>query len=78
MEHGTLGGLALLGRSGGVRLQAVQERDGALRMGGGREDRPLIIGEDLQPGCEVARMIGPRLELRRDAQIGAKKAAPEF
>ena len=60
------------------RLQTVQEGDGAPRMGSGREDRPLVIGEDFEPRRQVSGMVGPGLEFRRDAEIGAEEAAPEF
>ncbi|WP_445329499.1 hypothetical protein [Xanthobacter wiegelii] len=32
----------------GLWLQAVQIGDGTLRMGGGREDRPLVVGKDAE------------------------------
>lgn len=59
-------------------MKAVQEGDSALRMGSGREDRPLVVGEDFEPRGQVACMIGPGLELWRDSEISAEKAAPEL
>lgn len=73
--RGTSGGLAFFR---GRRLKAVQEGDGTLRVSSGREDRPLVVGEHLQPGIEIARMIRTRLELRHDTEIGGEKAAPEL
>lgn len=71
----TLSGLAFFG---GRRLETVQEGDGALRVGRGREDRPLVVGEHLEPGTEIAGMIRTWLELRRDTEIGAEEAASEL
>lgn len=42
----TSGGFAFFG---GRRLKAVQEGDSALRMGRGRENRPPVLGEHLEP-----------------------------
>jgi len=64
---GTSGSPALVGSRG---LQTEEEGDGALRMVSGREDRPLVISEDFEPRRQVAGMVGPGLELRRDAEIG--------
>ena len=49
----------------------MQESDGSLRMGSGREDCTLVVAEDFQPRAEVARMVWPGLEFGRDAKIGA-------
>ena len=48
---GASAGAALRRLPGGVisGLQAVQEVHGALRVGGGGEDRPLVVLQDLQP-----------------------------
>ena len=50
----------------------------ALRMSGRLEDRPLVVGQHLEPGLKIGRMVGPRLELRCDAEIGAKEATAQF
>ncbi len=50
----------------------------ALRVGRRLEDRPPVALEHTQPLLEVARVIGPRLELRHDAEIGAQEAASEL
>ena len=42
------------------------------------EDRPLVVGQHLQPRLQIGRMIRPRLELRRDAEIGAEEATAEL
>ena len=60
------------------RLEIVQIGDSALRMCGGLEDRALIIYENAKPGIEVGGVVRPRLELRRDAEVGAEEAAPQF
>lgn len=56
----------------------MQERNRALRMGSGREDRPLVVGKDFEPRGQVARMIGSGLEFWRDTKIGAEEAAPKL
>ena len=56
----------------------MQEGHGALRMRGRREDRPLVLGQHLEPGIEIAGMIRPRLELRCDAEIGTEEAASQL
>ena len=56
----------------------MQIGDGALRMRGSQEDKALLTGQDLQPRREVACMIRPWVEFRRDPEIRAEEAAPEF
>ncbi len=51
---------------------------GPLRVRGGREDEAPVVGEDLEPGCEVARMIGARLKLGDDTEIGADEASAQI
>ena len=52
--------------------------DGALRMRGRCEDEALLIGQNVQPGHEVARVIRPRFEFGHDSEIGTEEAASEF
>ena len=49
-----------------------------MRMGRSLEDRALVVGQHLQPGLKVGGMIGPRLKLRCDAEIGAEEATPQL
>ena len=50
----------------------------ALRMSSRLEDRPLVVGQHLQPGLKIGGMIGPRLVFRCDAEIGAQEATAQF
>ena len=52
--------------------------DGALRMRGRCEDEALLIGQNVQPGGEVARVTRPRFEFGHDSEIGTEEAASEF
>ena len=52
--------------------------DSALRMCGGGEDRPLVVGEHLQPRLKVGSMIRARFQFRRDTEISAQKATAKF
>ncbi len=56
----------------------MQIVDGPLGMRGRLEDRALVIGEHLEPGGEIARVVGPGLEFGRDAEIGAEETAAEL
>lgn len=38
----------------------MQEIGGALGMGGGAEDRALVVLQDLEPALDIRRMIGTR------------------
>jgi hypothetical protein len=67
--------LADLGR---LRLKIVQVGDGALRECGRAEDETLVIGQNLQPRCKVARVIGARLEVWHNAEIGAEEACAKL
>ena len=49
-----------------------------MRMRGGREDEPLLVGEHLEPGLEVTGVVRPRLELRHDAEVRAEVHRPQF
>ena len=49
---------------------------GTLGMGGGREDRALVLLQHLQPVRQVGRMIG--LNLGRDAEIRTQKSRTQF
>src|SRR3546814_7204557 len=53
-------------------LQSVQIIDGPLRVGGGLEDGPLVVLQDLEPGCHIGGMI--RADLWRDTEVGAEKS----
>ena len=55
------------------RLQTVQEGRSLLGVRRCGEDEPLLIGKNLEPRGEIARMVRPWFELRRDAKIGAEK-----
>ena len=49
----------------------MQVIHGALRMGRRRENRPLVLLQDLEPTDEIGRVIFARLW--RDAQVRAEK-----
>ena len=57
-------------------LVLVQVVDGALRMGRRRENRPLVLSQDLQPRGDIGRMV--LAGLRRDAEVGAEKRRADF
>ena len=59
-----------------LRLQAVQEGGGAFGMGGGGEDRPLVVLQHTQPRFDIAGMI--RAQFQCQAKIGAEKRASKF
>ncbi len=50
--------------------------DSALRMCGRLEDCPAVTVEQLQPRGHIARVIGPRLQLGHDSEIGAEETCP--
>jgi hypothetical protein len=52
-----------------LRLQVVQIIGGALRMGGGAEDRPLVVLQHRDPRLDVGGVI--LADFRRDVEIGA-------
>lgn len=56
----------------------MQVCDGALRVRGGLEDRPLVRTEYGQPARKVCRMVRPRLELGHDAEIRAQQRRANF
>jgi hypothetical protein len=60
------GGPLLLGP---LRLQAVQIIRGALRMGGGAEDRPPVVLQHGYPRGDIGGVI--LADFRRDIEIGA-------
>lgn len=60
----------------GVRLQAMQERHGAFGMGGGGEDRALVVLQHLHPGVDIGGLILARLG--REAEVGGEERATEF
>jgi hypothetical protein len=49
----------------------MQEVCGALRMGGGGEDRALVFLQDFQPALDIGGMVKARLG--RQLQIGAEE-----
>ncbi len=64
---------------GGLRfrdLLTVQEIDGALRVGGGLEDEPLVILQNGEPGGDVGGVI--IADLGRQFQIGAQERRSQF
>jgi hypothetical protein len=50
------------------RLQAVRIIGGFLRVAGGGEDRPLVVFQDFEPGCNIGGVVVAGL--RRDTKIG--------
>ena len=56
----------------------MQERRCPLSMRRRLEYRPLVVRENLEPRCDITRVILARLEFRRDAEVGAEEAASEF
>ena len=56
----------------------MQKRDRALRVRRRLEDGPVVVGENLDPGVDIARMVGARLQFGRDAEIGAEETTAEF
>jgi hypothetical protein len=59
-----------------LRLQAVQVGDSALRVRSCLEDRPLVIGEDLQPASKVRGMVRPWFQLGDNSEIAQRSAEP--
>src|SRR3546814_9677949 len=57
-------------------LQSVQIIDGPLRVGGGLEDGPLVVLQDLEPGGHIGGMI--RADLWRDTEVGAEKSRADL
>ena len=57
-------------------LPAMQELDGALRVGGGAEDGALVALQDLEPAGDIGGVIFPRLDL--EPQIGGKEGRAEL
>lgn len=60
------------------RLKIVKIANGTLSMRRGLEDGSLVARKNGEPGLKVRRMIRPRLELRRNAEIGAEEAAAKL
>jgi len=56
----------------------VQKRRCPLSMRRRLEYRPFVVREDLEPRCDITRVIFTRLEFRRDAEVGAEETASEF
>lgn len=54
----------------------MQEIGGALCMGGGGEDRPLVVFQDFQPIADIGGMVFHHF--RGDIEIGAKEGRAEF
>ena len=54
----------------------MQEICGALRMGGGAEDRALVVLQNLEPALNIRRMIGARFG--RDFKVSAYKCCTKF
>ena len=59
-----------------LRLQAVQIIDGALRVGGGGEDRALVFLQHLEPVPQIGGVVVSRL--RRDAEVGAEESGSQL
>jgi len=60
----------------GLRLQAVQVGDSALRVRSCLEDRPLVIGEDAKPASKVRGMVRPWFQLGDNSEIAQRSAEP--
>jgi hypothetical protein len=61
---------------GGLRSFAVDKFSGTLCVGRGREHRSIISSQDLQPSCDIGRVIFARFQSK--LQIGAQESGPEF
>src|SRR5215218_5446082 len=74
------GAAVRVGRIGPGRLcaglQAMQELDGALGVGCGGEDRPLVALQNLNPVRDIARVV--RTRLQRQAKIGSQECGSQF
>ena len=57
-------------------LQTVQVIDGALRVGGGGEDRTLVLTQDFQPVCQVGGVVFARLG--GDAEVRTQEGRPQL
>ena len=65
--------------SGGLyalRLELVQEIDGALGMGGGGEDRAALVLQNFQPRGEVGGVVVA--DLRGEFEIGAQESGAQL
>src|SRR3546814_11477899 len=56
-------------------LQSVQIIDGPLRVGGGLEDGPLVVLQDLEPGGHIGGML--RADLWRVTEVGVEQSRAE-
>jgi len=54
----------------------MQKVCGALRMGSGGKDRPLVLSQDLEPTLNIGGMIAAQLGCQ--LKIGAKKCCAKF
>jgi hypothetical protein len=54
----------------------VQEIHGALRVGGGGEDRPLVLTEDFEPAFDVGGVI--LANLGGQFEVGGEERRAEF
>lgn len=56
----------------------MQKAHSAFRMRCRLKDRPLVVGQLREPLLQIRSMIRPRLELRRDTEVGAEEATAKF
>jgi hypothetical protein len=54
----------------------VEVVDGPLRVGGGAEDRALVVFEHLKPAGEIGSMV--LADFGREIKIGAEEGGAEF
>ncbi|TCQ98002.1 hypothetical protein EDF70_11268 [Neorhizobium sp. JUb45] len=75
-----MGNLALwITRPPPVVPTAIQRQAAAFNSASGcMEDLPLVMGQHRKPRLQVRCVIRSRLELRRDAEIGAEEATAEL
>src|SRR5437016_5843022 len=59
-----------------LHLQSNQIISRLLRMRRRAEDRPLVVLQDLQPPCDISRVI--LADFRGQVEIGAEEGAAQF
>src|ERR1035438_2422428 len=61
---------------GGLCGSVVDKFGGTLCMGGGGEHCSVVSSQQLQPGCDVRRVIFARFQSK--LQVGAQESGPKF
>lgn len=56
----------------------MQISHGPLRLRCSLDDEVFVAAEHLKPGREIACVVGPRLKVRDNAEIGSEKRRAEF